>query len=57
MQVTGESLIDLPVGQIKQPVRQQIVGWVERLAKPIAIDPEETSRWAMAHLSPVQSKC
>jgi hypothetical protein len=28
---------DLPVGQIKQPVRQQIAGWIERFAKPIAV--------------------
>jgi hypothetical protein len=28
---------DLPVGQLKQPVRQQIVGWVEPFAKPIAV--------------------
>jgi hypothetical protein len=27
---------DLPVGQIKQPVRQQI-GWVEPFAKPTAV--------------------
>jgi hypothetical protein len=29
----------LPVGQIRQPVRQQIVGWIERFAKPIAVVP------------------
>jgi hypothetical protein len=28
---------DLPVRQSNQPVRQQIAGWVERFAKPIAI--------------------
>ncbi len=28
---------DLPVGQIKLPVRQQIAGWVEPFAKPIAV--------------------
>jgi hypothetical protein len=28
-----------PVGQVKQPVRQQIVGWVKRFAKPIAVVP------------------
>jgi hypothetical protein len=27
----------LPVGHLKQPVRQQIVGWVEPFAKPIAV--------------------
>jgi hypothetical protein len=36
----GESGIFLQRGldrQIKQPVRQQIAGWVERFAKPIAV--------------------
>jgi hypothetical protein len=28
---------DLPVRQSKQPVRQQIAGWVERFAKSIAV--------------------
>jgi hypothetical protein len=28
---------DLPVGQIKQLVKRQIGGWVERFAKPIAV--------------------
>jgi hypothetical protein len=28
---------DLPVRQLGQPVRQQIVGWVEPFAKPIAV--------------------
>jgi hypothetical protein len=28
---------DLPVGQIELSARQQIVGWLERFAKPIAV--------------------
>src|SRR5258707_127757 len=37
---TGQSptrSTDLPVRQIKQPVRQQIAGWVELSAKPVAV--------------------
>src|ERR1700686_349719 len=32
----GQVFADLPVRQIKQPVRQQIAGWVELSAKPVA---------------------
>jgi len=28
---------DLPVAPLRQPVRQQIVGWVEPFPKPIAV--------------------